>query len=171
MIKDWGSFAWPVLGIACAVAVLFVLVFDRYRYYDFSATSCDAGAVALTAGLIGDFGKRHATRRGSPYRLRMEATRPQGDARVFLDKVRLVSLRTGAIVMTNGGEMSAVSGRGNALVLLGEPVDLSYDDYRVQGIMAVGDAGLPEDHDFVCVVKRNYRSEWRASWFDALMSV
>jgi len=171
MIKDYRNFAWPVLGIGCAIAVFFVLLFDRYRYYDFSKASCDAGSLPLTAELIGNFDAAHATSRGSPYRLRMEAKRPHGKAQVVLRDVRLVSLQSGAMVPVKGGEMSASPSADDVVVLLGGPMQLSYDDYQIQGVIAAGDAGSLKDRDFACIVRRSYRSEWRASWLDALMSV
>lgn len=124
----------------------------------------------LTAELIGDFGKGHATRRGSPYRLRMEALRLRGKAPVVLQDVRLVPLSSGATVTVESGQMQA-SPDDDVVTFVGEPVELAYDDYRIRGVMAVGEAGSPAQHDFACLVKRSYRTEWRASWFDALMSV
>jgi len=56
-------------AIASTLVVLFVLMFDRFTYYDYKVTQCAAGDATLHVRLTGSYDPSRPRTRASPYNL------------------------------------------------------------------------------------------------------
>jgi len=161
-----------VLAIVGALLTLFVMVFDRYHYYDYETAECKAGPVIVQARLVDDAYEDDPTTGPTPYRLSLTAN--GGGSQYTLSGVTLTSSQSRGRIAVPSVDATSRAHAGTGLpenVLLSQTLRLSYDDYTLDGVLH---ASTDDEHPavvFSCALKRNYRSEWRASWLDAWMSV
>ncbi|HYQ24424.1 hypothetical protein [Stenotrophomonas sp.] len=157
-----------------AAALLFVLLFDRYSYYDYHKGKCEAaGPVELVVSLVGNFDSGRTRERSSPYYLRVEIV-GENEGRVVLSEARLTSLRSRERVDLGGIKRAEVARQGDpvpAVVYSVDSLRLDYDDYVFEGPVATDPVGRSSSVAFTCSLTRSYRSEWRIPFWDALMSV
>lgn len=156
-----------------AFVLLFVLLLDRYSYHDYHEAKCEAGSVELDVSLVGSFGSDRPTGRSSPYFLRAEVLGEENE-RAVLSEARLTSSEPRKSVDLGGMKRVEVARPGDPVPVIVYSVDslrLDYDDYVFAGMVVAEPAGRVGPAAFNCSLTRNYRSEWRASWWDALMSV
>ncbi|MGH8038247.1 MAG: hypothetical protein ACREPD_10925 [Stenotrophomonas sp.] len=161
-----------VLAIVGALLTLFVMLFDRYHYYDYETAKCKAGPVIVEAMLVGDAYEDDPATGPTPYRLSLSAN---GDGGQYtLSGVTLTSSQSRGRIAVPSAEATWGADARTSLPengLLSQTLRLSYDDYTLDGMIH---ASTDDDHPavvFSCALKRNHRSEWRASWLDAWMSV
>jgi hypothetical protein len=161
-----------VLAIVGALLTLFVMLFDRYHYYDYETAKCRAGPVIVEARLVDDAYEDDPATGPTPYRLNLSTN--GGGSQYTLSGVTLTSSQSRGLIVVPSVEATSGADAGTGLpenVLLSQTLRLSYDDYTLDGMLH---ASTQDNHPavaFSCVLKRNYRSEWRASWLDAWMSV
>jgi len=171
MRTEPGSFILILLGIATGVFALWVMLFDRYTYYDYKPGECRVSGVVLQARLTGDFASRQPATRGSPYRLSIDVSNTlPGDS---LEDVTLTPEDISARPVTPllkryDREPSDTSGK--AFHLMSDPLPLAFESYTLTGTLR-REPNSPEQLRFSCEIDRKYRSEWRAPWLDAWMSV
>lgn len=152
------------LGVA-SVAALWLLLFDHYRYFDFQPAHCSGARPGMVIELKGDFSQQEPTVRGAPYRLLVRI--PAVDTPTVRG-LRLASAQSSAAVdwpETIGLE-DAYSDPSTK-VYLSRPLAIPYEDYELKGTL--GSEG--GDRDFTCRLKKDYKQEWRAPLWDALLSV
>lgn len=156
-----------------AVVLLFVLLFDRYSYYDYHEGKCEAGSVELVVSLVGSFGSDRPKERSSPYYLRVEVV-GEKKGRVVLSEARLTSSESKKNVDLGGIKRVEVARQGDlvpAVVYLVDSLRLEYDDYVFEGVVVAEPIGRNGAVAFTCSLTRSYRGEWRIPLWDALMSV
>lgn len=169
----WSRLAIQLAASLAAAVVLFVLAFDRYSYRDYEVTRCQAGPVELVVRLDGSFDPEHPRERASPYDVRIEVTGP-GQRDVALEQVRLTSLASGRTVDPGVTRAVEVSGQGDdrsSVVYSAAALALAYEDYVLAGAVVARHGGETRSAAFSCPLNRQYHSEWRAPFWDALMSV
>jgi hypothetical protein len=173
MKPDHRSVVLSLLASLGAIVLLLVLLFDRYSYYDYHEGKCKAGTVELVVSLVGTFGSDRPEERSSPYYLRVEVVGEKKD-RVVLSEARLTSSESRKNVDLGGIKRVEVARQGDlvpAVVYLADSLRLEYDDYVFEGGVVAESIGRNGEVAFTCPLTRNYRSEWRIPWWDALMSV
>jgi hypothetical protein len=169
------TFVRPVLWTLLAAltsALLFVLIFDRYSYYDYREAHCRAGSVEAVANLIGSFGEDRETDRASPYYLRIRVV-GQTENDVAIGGITLTSSVSKQVqnlgevkrIVVEGGE----GGRDTTVYLI-DSLHLDYGNYVLRGLVT-GPADATPRSAFTCTIETNYRNEWRMSWWDELMGV
>lgn len=161
------------LGSLAAVVLLFLIVFDRYSYYDYHEVTCDAGSTQWVAGLFGSFGLDRPRERSAPYYLRVELVGADGD-RTVISGLRLTSLASDVTVdlsTIKRIELERPNGSTPTVVYLANALRLDYEDYVLTGTVGTDSTHEHARTGFSCSLVRNYSSEWRIYWWDALMSV
>ncbi len=157
-----------------AAALLFVLLFDRYSYYDYHKGKCEAaGPVELVVSLVGNFDSGRTRERSSPYYLRVEIV-GENKGRVVLSEERLAASEPRATVDLGGIKRAEAARQGDLgppVVYLADSLRLQYDDYMFDGVVAADPVGRSSSVAFTCTLIRRFRSEWRITFWDALMSV
>lgn len=159
-----------LLAVVGAALLLFVMLFDRHVYYDYHDARCAAGAVTLEATLrqplAGELGE------DAPYSLLLEVD--DGERFYGLSGVALSSVRSGERIALSEGartvDMDPAMDTARQ-VFLKKSLRLSHDDYVVSGRLHSLPPAQRADAAFSCVLKKDYRTEWRSPWMDALMSV
>ncbi|HVJ38785.1 MAG TPA: hypothetical protein VM687_13395 [Stenotrophomonas sp.] len=164
------------MATVSAAVVIFIWLFDLHKYRDFSEAYCVAEKSRLQVELIGEFSPRYPNERGSPYRLRITTSAHDSEAEdgVLLSGLRLTSTASGRSVILPESKLSRVStpeSNAESLAYLSEPMKLAYQDYRLDGTLIAPQDVSVGGAQFSCALKKRYWFEWRAPWFDALMSV
>lgn len=171
MRKESGSIIVLLLGIATGLIVLWVMLFDRYTYYDYTPNDCEVGGVGLHVRLTGEFSSRQPALRASPYRLSIEASDLSPGDR--LEDIVLIPRNVPAhpvLPSIDPYALEATQVPGGTLQLVTRPLPLEYSDYTVVGKLRREISDVTPVR-FSCPIERHYHSEWRSPWFDALMSV
>lgn len=156
-----------------ASILLFVLLLDRYSYYDYQKVKCEAGSVDLVVNLIGSFGSDRSKERSSPYCLRAEVV-GENRERVVLSEARLTSSESKKSVDLGGIKRAEVAWQGDpvpAVVYSVDALRLDYDNYVFEGVVVSEPTDGEGTVAFTCALTNSYRSEWRIPLWDALMSV
>ncbi|MBK0013741.1 hypothetical protein [Stenotrophomonas sp. S41] len=164
---------WLLASLGACV-LLFVLLFDRYSYYDYQKGKCEAaGPVELVVSLVGSFDSGRPRERSSPYYLRVEIV-GENKGRVDLSEARLTSSKSRESVDLGDIRKTEVARQGDPVPVIVYSVDslrLDYDDYVFEGAVATDPVGRSSSVAFTCSLTKSYRSEWRIPFWDALMSV
>lgn len=156
-----------------ASVLLFVLLLDRYSYYDYQRAKCEAGSVDLVVSLVGSFGSDRPKERSSPYYLRVEVVGEKRE-RVVLSEARLTSSESKKSVDLDGIKRAEVARPGDpvpAVVYSVDSLRLDYDNYVFEGAVVSEPTDGEGTVSFTCALTKSYRSEWRIPLWDALMSV
>lgn len=168
------STTMALLGLAsiAAALTLFVLIFDRYVYYDYRDTECKAGAVMLHASLVGDVSSRDHKGRTNLYTTRVWVT--SSDRYFGLLNVSLSSKQSGRQISVSDGQTVVDMDfyeKSKRHAFLAQPVHIDYDDYTLSGTLRSLPPADEVDASFSCALDRHRHSEWRWPWLDAVMSV
>jgi len=158
-------------AIASTLVVLFVLMFDRFTYYDYEVTQCAAGDATLHVRLTGSYDPSRPRTRASPYNLFIEVSGVDDKHAITSVSVRPAS--PGLSQMFPSMERFEGGGSGASDVsfrLLSTGLPLGYDDQLIEGTI-LGELPGEQPKRFSCLVGRDLHSEWRAPWMDAFMSV
>ncbi|WP_157835139.1 hypothetical protein [Xanthomonas sp. SHU 199] len=161
-----------VITLIVGVALFFLILFDRYTYYDYNIGACDDKRLGLVANLVGSFGSDHPRKRSSPYYLRIEAA-SENKGRLTIGKVGMTSVASKKRVDLDKGERIEIKdSRGSVLsvVYLVDSLSIEYDDYFLHGVIERS-ANKDESIAFSCRFNRNEWTEWRVPLWDALMSI
>lgn len=158
-------------AIVSTLVVLFVLLFDRFTYYDYEVAQCAAGDATLHVRLTGSYDPSRPRTRSSPYNLFIEVSGVDDKHAVTSASVRPAS--RGLSRLFPPMERFEGGGSGTSDVsfrLLSTGLPLGYEDQLIEGAIL---GGLPGEQPlrFACLIRRNFHSEWRAPWIDAFMSV
>lgn len=156
-----------------ASVLLFVLLLDRYSYYDYQSAKCEAGSVDVVVSLVGSFGSDRPKERSSPYYLRVEVVREKRE-RVVLSEARLTSSESKKRVDLGGIKRAEVARQGDpvpAVVYSVDSLRLDYENYVFEGAVVSEPTDGEGTVAFTCALTKSYRSEWRIPLWDALMSV
>lgn len=156
-----------------ASVLLFVLLLDRYSYYDYQRAKCEAGSVGLVVSLVGSFGSDRPKERSSPYYLRVEVV-GEKRGRVALSEARLTSSESKRSVDLVGIKRAEVARQGDpvpAVVYSADSLRLDYDNYVFDGVVVSEPTDREDAVTFTCALTKRYRVEWRISLWDVLMSV
>ena len=164
---------WLLASLGACV-LLFVLLLDRYSYYDYQKGKCESsGPVELVVSLVGSFGSDRPKERSSPYYLRVEVVGEKRE-RVVLSEPRLTSSESKKRVDLGGIKRAEVARPGDpvpAVVYSVGSLRLDYDDYVFEGAVVSEPTDGEGTVAFTCALTKSYRSEWRIPLWDALMSV
>lgn len=163
-----------VLALLGTLALLSVLLSDRYSYYDYQEGKCDAdGRVQVAVTLVGSFGFDRPKERSSPYFLRVELL-GANKGHVVLSDAKLTSSESGVNVDLGAAKRVEVTRRGDLVPVVTYSVNnlqLEYDDYTFDGVILSDSMDKSREAAFTCSLTRSYRTEWRVPLWDALMSV
>ncbi|WP_312316910.1 hypothetical protein [Stenotrophomonas sp.] len=171
MRNESGSIVVLLLGIATGLIVLWVMLFDRYTYYDYRPAECGVGGIGLHVRLTGEFSSRQPALRASPYRLSIEASDLSPGDR--LEDIALTPRGAPAdpvVPSIYPYELDSTHAPGGTLQLVTRPLPLEYSDYTLVGKLRREISDVRPVR-LSCLIERHYHSEWRSPWFDALMSV
>lgn len=162
----------PVLaaGIAGALLVLGVLIFDLYRYNDYGQADCSVDRYAIAIQMKGSF-EEHPYRRSAPYFMRIRISPKPTNSRavsgIELLDLSLASLKTGRIVDLPKPSRHL---HDEGVVYLVQPIGAAYEEYEVSGALASDGDQVGGDVKFHCRLNRDYRQELRVSFWDRLLS-
>jgi len=160
-----------LLASVAALAALFLLVFDRFTYYDYHSAQCAAGDARLIARLTGSYDPSRPRTRAAPYRLTIEASGI--DDRHSVSNVSVQMDSPGATQLTPSLERIERGEHDDSAVafrLLSPPLKLEYEDQLLVGTVRSDYSDRPPV-SFKCAIRRNFHREWRWPWFDAWMSI
>ena len=150
-------------------AASFVLFLGQRRYYDYADADCSKESPAIDASLIGTFSSERPRERGNPYYLRVQIS-PEGK----IDSLEISSINFRRTLKSS--EILKEKTRNpinsqESVVYLVDSIELPYEDIYMSGQIIrdniSGKKGIP----FACKFQKNYKTEWRFSLFDVLMSV
>jgi len=163
------------LAIVVVLIVLFLLVFDRYTYYDYRASQCRGDGGRLVAELVGRFERETPRVRGGPYYLRLEVMPGAGDVAGSVDvkRLALASMNSGGVLTPAGSDLHfrRVRKSDDAVLFASNDLKLPYEDYRLTGVLVDGSSATGRTAAFSCTLLRQHWREWRIPLLDALMSV
>lgn len=159
------SILFWVIGACAAALFTFYILLGKYEHFDFESAQCNFGEAALSVALIGRFDTQGSNTRGSPYFLKMEQVLDFESNSLVIRKISLVSNGTGRLVSTS-------------LPLTANPVALDEDTpthiiedlvipFQDYFLMLTADDGST----FQCQIKTHYKSKWRLTFWDMLLSV
>lgn len=171
MAKQIAFITLLVLGTAAGFLALFVLLFERYTYYDYTPVECHAGDARLHVTLSGRFGKDHPYTRSSPYTLSIEVAGAGTDH--YVEQIKLIPSAPAATpLIPDFKRIDRVPTDDPAVSfwILAKPLELVYQDVTVEGELR-SSAMMADDIPFSCSLSTSRHGEWRAPWFDALMSI
>jgi len=171
MNKAQASTGIYLVAIASTLAVLFVLLFDRYTYYDYEVTQCTAGDATLHVRLTGSYDPSRPRTRSSPYNLFIEVSGVDDNHEITRVSIRPASPGGSQLFPSMERFEGGGSGANDAAFrLLSTGLPLRYEDQLIEGAV-LGELPGEQPRRFSCLVRRDLHSEWRAPWLDAFMSV
>lgn len=171
MTKQVAFITLLVLGAAAGLLVLFVLLFERYAYYDYTPVDCRAGDARLHVTLSGRFGKDHPHTRSSPYTLSIEVSGAGTDQN--MERIKLIQSAPASTPLTpefKRIDRMPTDDPAVSFWILAKPLDLVYQDVTVEGELR-NRTKKADAIRFSCSLPTSPQKEWRAPWFDALMSI
>src|SRR5690554_4990572 len=130
--QKYGIFTFIGMG---AIAVLFLLIFDRYTYEDYLEGSCDDGGGQLVAELVGRFDPERSRVRGSPYNLKFKVMPGYGAGETNVQQLMLTVIATGRDLELGGKDLwlRKVKREDGVIVLALDDLMIPYEDYRLTG--------------------------------------
>ena len=156
-----------------AVILLFLgmMIFERYRYYDYHEANCSTDEFLIKVELTGSFGSDHANKRSVPYFLRVEITpkvkKTSGPKGVDGGSFVLTSSATGKTVYLR--KPSRHESLRNTVVYVVESIAAPFEDYELSG--GVARTTTPTNQaQFQCRLRKTFSQEIRVPLWDKLLS-
>lgn len=155
-----------ILGAGATALLAFYVLFDKYEYFDFEPAQCNLGETALSVELIGSFDTQGSNTRGSPYFLRVEQVPEvvEGSPLVIREMSFLSTGTEGVVPSTLTITATPVALDEDTPTHIIEDLVIPFQDYF---LMLTADDGST----FQCQIKTHYKSKWRLTFWDMLLSV
>lgn len=156
-----------------SLAALFVLIFDRYTYYDYQVGRCDGSGGQLVAELIGRFDYERPRTRGGPYNLKIKLMTGAVAEEANVQQLTLIAISPGRHPELGDKDLRfrKVEREDGVVLFAVDDLKIPYEDYRLTGEVVTDRKAAGEGSEFSCILQRKRWGEWRVPLIDVLMSV